>query len=250
MTAAVEVPEALKFLAPRSAPTLPRKWSELVAWTPEQVAQWDASRKEAEEFNRTVHSHNSAVESAWIRFLSDAGVQTRKGSRNSTPAHVRMVIEEIRASAKANRCSSTSLYDCLRNSGIVWPAGLTSDTIYNVSSLQEAIDRVAGIEKQAADRRKSDDETTIYWLSQASKYPELVASDFASVADYVSAIREASREAFAATLDGEEISISCCSECSSWTVGERRCSCGNRRVSLSVEWLASIKEWYYYAEAY
>lgn len=35
--------------------------------------------------------------------------------------------------------------------------------------------------------------------------------------------------------DGEEFIIKCCDECSSYIMGERRCSCGNVRVDLVVE---------------
>ena len=48
---------------------------------------------------------------------------------------------------------------------------------------------------------------------------------------------ECAREAYCAEnfADGDEIEISCCNECSTWTVGERRCSCGNVRVELAIE---------------
>lgn len=48
--------------------------------------------------------------------------------------------------------------------------------------------------------------------------------------------------------DGTEMNHSCCDNCSSWTVGEHRCSCGNRRMSLIVE--KSRDGYYAYAEAY
>jgi hypothetical protein len=32
--------------------------------------------------------------------------------------------------------------------------------------------------------------------------------------------------------DGAEVNIKCCDECSTWIVGEHRCSCGNRRMYL------------------
>lgn len=48
--------------------------------------------------------------------------------------------------------------------------------------------------------------------------------------------------------DGTEMNHSCCDTCSSWTVGEHRCSCGNRRMSLIVE--GSKDSYYAYAEAY
>ena len=35
--------------------------------------------------------------------------------------------------------------------------------------------------------------------------------------------------------DGTTIDHACCSDCSTWVVGKPRCSCGNRRMSLTVE---------------
>jgi hypothetical protein len=31
-------------------------------------------------------------------------------------------------------------------------------------------------------------------------------------------------------MEGKTVEIQCCNECSQWTVGEHRCSCGNRRM--------------------
>lgn len=35
--------------------------------------------------------------------------------------------------------------------------------------------------------------------------------------------------------DGKELEIKCCDFCDSWVVGEHRCSCGNRRMELTIE---------------
>lgn len=48
--------------------------------------------------------------------------------------------------------------------------------------------------------------------------------------------------------NGRTISHSCCDYCSEWTIGERRCSCGNRRMNLVVEGKGQNR--YAYAEAY
>lgn len=45
-------------------------------------------------------------------------------------------------------------------------------------------------------------------------------------------------------VQGEEEEIDCCSECASYTVGEYRCSCGNVRISLTIE--GNLQEGYYY----
>ena len=47
---------------------------------------------------------------------------------------------------------------------------------------------------------------------------------------------------------GVEIDISCCSECSTWIYDEHRCSCGNRRMYLTVEG-DFIDGYYAYPEA-
>lgn len=50
--------------------------------------------------------------------------------------------------------------------------------------------------------------------------------------------------------DGTEVYLKhACDECSTWIVGERRCSCGNRRITLNVEG-DFIKGFYAYPEAY
>ena len=51
--------------------------------------------------------------------------------------------------------------------------------------------------------------------------------------------------------DGTEMTHKCCDYCSDWTVGEHRCSCGNRRMNLVVEKARyGENEYYAYAEAY
>ncbi len=35
--------------------------------------------------------------------------------------------------------------------------------------------------------------------------------------------------------NGDEMMIKCCDSCSTWTIGDHRCSCGNRRMYLSVD---------------
>jgi hypothetical protein len=49
--------------------------------------------------------------------------------------------------------------------------------------------------------------------------------------------------------DGLALDISCCDFCSTWVVGEPRCSCGNRRMSLTVE-KGVDGEYYAYGEAH
>jgi len=49
-------------------------------------------------------------------------------------------------------------------------------------------------------------------------------------------------------LEGE-VDIDCCDECSTWVVGEKRCSCGNRRICWEVDG-NFIDGFYNYSSAY
>lgn len=62
--------------------------------------------------------------------------------------------------------------------------------------------------------------------------------------DLIDKVTELERQEFIKNNypNGTELSIDCCSECSSWTVGEHRCSCGNRRIYLEVD--GSINNFY------
>lgn len=37
------------------------------------------------------------------------------------------------------------------------------------------------------------------------------------------------------TIEDKTIGITCCDYCTDYTVGDRRCSCGNRRVCIEIE---------------
>lgn len=47
--------------------------------------------------------------------------------------------------------------------------------------------------------------------------------------------------------NGTEVDIDCCDFCDTWTVGEHRCSCGNRRMYLDVS--GGIRDWWAYPAA-
>lgn len=67
--------------------------------------------------------------------------------------------------------------------------------------------------------------------------------------DLYNKVVAADREAFREKNypEGTDVDHSCCDTCSSWTVGDHRCSCGNRRMSLTIE--GNIGNWYAYGEA-
>jgi hypothetical protein len=56
------------------------------------------------------------------------------------------------------------------------------------------------------------------------------------------------KERYAQSQMGENIGISCCQECDDYTMGEHRCSCGNRRISATAEGYYSNGEYQLYIE--
>jgi hypothetical protein len=62
--------------------------------------------------------------------------------------------------------------------------------------------------------------------------------------DMFNKVVEADEKAWIATNypNGTEMDHSCCDDCDSWTVGEHRCHCGNRRLYLEVE--GSLGNWW------
>lgn len=56
------------------------------------------------------------------------------------------------------------------------------------------------------------------------------------------------KERYTQSQLGETIGISCCQECDEYEMGERRCSCGNRRISATAEGYYSEGEYKLYIE--
>lgn len=88
------------------------------------------------------------------------------------------------------------------------------------------------------------------WITSQALALGISADDFDSTKAFVAAVNDRSREKWIDENypEGTEMDIKCCDECSTWTVGERHCECGNRRIDLCVERMGG--EWFAWAEAY
>jgi hypothetical protein len=104
-------------------------------------------------------------------------------------------------------------------------------------------------EDEASNRKKAKEDA---WITAEAALLGISMDDFTVTKDFISAVREASREKWIDENypEGTEMDIKCCDECSTWTVGERRCECGNRRIDLTVEFIGGSEKWFAYAEAY
>ena len=146
----------------------------------------------------------------------------------------------------------TAIYDSLHSKFSCDDWRLVSDISNMEKCIKAALERKEKDEREA--KRKSD-ESKFYSivLETAKKY---LTPDEINAAIALNATREQIenlvKDRYEASRIGETISISCCQECDDYEMGERRCSCGNRRISAYAEGYYSNDEYQLYikTEAY
>jgi methylaspartate ammonia-lyase len=67
-------------------------------------------------------------------------------------------------------------------------------------------------------------------------------------AELIAMVTEKEIEHYRKAMEGEVIDIKCCDYCNSWTVGENRCFCRNRRMYLTIDGNI-VDGFYHYPEA-
>jgi hypothetical protein len=142
---------------------------------------------------------------------------------------------------------------------------LNSSTMayYNVKSTYETRERMAAekekLEREKLEKEKRESERSQY-LNEAIKFCLDNGRTFGDGLTVETAITIANDIAFNLEVKRREEEIgdeyidfdgqNCEDECAGWSPSNRRCSCGNRRVSWSEGWTADFKNMYIYAEAY
>lgn len=223
----------------------------LLLWSKEDCDRWDNDVKEITESNRAVFLENVEVLKAVGKFLNEtfpaSYVLDKRGliTKNSNKIIARLLgYPQLQPNVPTP-------YDLVRrpfkhdSKEYIWPNNISmQSSLYEIKALAESI-----IEK---DKTKSLQslryESKCFGLS---KEYGVNVEDFNSKADFIKRIESIARMKFIDEnySDGTEIDIGCCDNCDSWTVGERRCSCGNRRVDLTVE--GNILDGFYvYGESY
>jgi hypothetical protein len=245
--------DSFKYIAYERPPALPK---DILAMSDEDIDAWDQAAIDADHHNNKVaQPHNYRVDAAWKALLKSMGV-TVEGTRNGVPAHVRHVIDEMRTHAGVKGIPAHSL-DSLRY--VKWPLPSTYPQYAatdRCASLKEVIANVRGIIKRDNEQKNFKESDTKHWLETGPSH-NLHLQDFPNVEAYVKAVRDADREKFIAAQEGTEMDIDFCDGddpwtggCTSWTVGESRCECGNRRVHLVVDWNARSRTWFAYPESH
>ena len=160
------------------------------------------------------------------------------------------VSEQYRGKQKSVDKSAGYLSDITRDCPVT--DGYETAKNQLVSFLKNAEDwkknKLAAIQKTKLEKEKSDKE-----LRKIAKAMELAAKwdiKYSTNDELIAAVDEIAQEKWVEENfeEGEEIDHSCCDSCSTWKYGEHRCSCGNRRMGLTIEG-NFFDGFSYYAEA-
>lgn len=87
------------------------------------------------------------------------------------------------------------------------------------------------------EEKKRVEETKLRKLAKAVAWAEENNVEYSSNDELFGLIDEKARQLWIDENypDGTEVDIKCCDGCNTWVIGEHRCSCGNRRMELTVE---------------
>ncbi len=194
--------------------------------------------QKAYAFNRVL---NESIADDIVSFLKEAGVVTTK-ARGGYYAHVKKCIDE----ASVYMTFPVTDIKFSHNRFINHNGEKIELNLNNVNTyvgIKAVIDRVLENQNKL---NKEYQEAAEYLLYNGH-------ASLINVHDAKETIRKATdiaKDAFydENVKDGDIVDISCCSECDTYVQGERRCSCGNRRIDTLVE--GKIGNFYIIHEAY
>ena len=231
-----------------------KDYSFLVNLTMEEADQLDVSwndfRKEISEVKRyNDHIHHNA-KSELIDHLKSIGISVGTQYRDDDIkyfAHIKKLFVELKAGSYnepyiSSRISTGENFytDSNTNEKVTFHINMSP------AGFRYAWGTIQNKNRELATNNKRYQKAAEYLL-----YNKL--TDLIDVHDVKGTIEKAdniAREIFAKEniIDGEEHEISCCDECNTATVGERRCSCGNRRIDFYVD--GELENYYVVSEAY
>ena len=244
----IELSAEYKYIPYKRAPFLPNGEA-LLSMSDADIDTWDAAAVEMDNHNyKVAEPHNRKADAAWLALLNSMGVVTH-GTRGGVNAHARKVLSEMHTKAGVNSIPAKSLYYL---QFLQWPVpkGYRADAVsQNRTSLREVITYARRINAEADKQAAIQNAANKHWLERG---PELglFLSLFPSVETYIDAVRAEAAKRYVKSREGETLHIDFCDTCSEWTVGEARCSCGNRRVSLTLDWNPRTLSWDAYPEAH
>jgi hypothetical protein len=178
-------------------------------------------REEIEEYKKFLMNERSTIYEEIISFLATKGLPTweytGKKMTKTTPKFLNEINLKLSEKYRYNDFGSIN-------------------EISNMEKfIKASLEYTAKIERE---KRKKEEESQQYAaiLKAAEGYmtPEEIKTATLLGAT-LEQLRTLIQERYAQSMLGKEIAISCCGDCEEYIMGEKRCSCGNRRISAEAE---------------
>lgn len=235
----INLPPELEFPKYPDFPKLPSV-DVLLTWTDEQLQDWDIQAGDLEAFYRTLYAQHMRARDNWARILEAQGEKVKHGKIKD--AYLESFYTWLRKLGY-NPFGHKNPQDCWgylkvnipgkgprRLDALVYGMGNPRTLFAAIKAAKKEItEQAARIERTKAMEAK---------LFSLSSSLGIEPGAYTSAGAFLDAVAEAAKTAFILKEypDGTEIDAGGqCDYCDSWTVGDRRCSCGNRRMYLEVE---------------
>jgi len=222
------LPENLDFPPLMAIPT-PPPLHVLVTWTADQIDAWWSRAGEVEEINQAILRQHRAAKKTWAVILEARGqkVQAKRGM--ATLAQFDHWVEMLGYKPRAVCSRKDRLYS------VSWKDGKWFRLVDLGNTLAECLTeyrRRATIQENLAALATTREQKLLALSASLNVNP----ANFQTTAAFLTAVEDAAKSAHMAREfpEGTEVAFDGC-ECGQWTVGNCRCSCGNRRVSLEID---------------
>lgn len=231
-----------------------KDWATLITLPREEVValqeEWDVIEKENDQIGKDNYQKKNEEVNEVISFMRTKGIQVLKYKKNLKPnGYVawfnKNVVEEIHARYPYCNQSYPFIH---QDSQVV--NGVTLSNNQSPTRLVQCYDRLVHQYKQEKAKLDKKNSLLVASVLYASKHDIEVIG--LSDKEIVTIVNEHAVEEYLKkeVPDGTEVDLNGeCDECDTYTQGERRCECGNRRISITVEGNI-VDGFYYYPEPY
>lgn len=167
---------------------------------------------------------------------------------------------EMVAHGRGRRAKTTKSWQAVLDAQPARPSSITSNVKYSFESMKRRAEEAAYKAKHEAAKKAEvvekaalNSRAIIFLIKEGA----VLDGDWSLNGEFVCSVGNEADGAFRLVtgraeeemVKNEEVLYhKCCDDCSEWTITDRRCSCGNRRMSLT--WDGTFEEYFYYAEAY
>ncbi|WP_460271550.1 hypothetical protein [Bacillus sp. NEAU-Y102] len=226
-------------------------WGELIKLSRDEVvgivADWEEIEKYNDELNKEMYTKRQEEQQKAVTAMQSLGIQVKKYNRRSVvpkftgyvPWFKKNVLDELDKKYPSCNCDKPYAHMCEKE--------VNGVKLYNNQSptnLVQLYDRITWQYNRKIKEVSKADKLLVKSIQYAAENG--IDIEGLSPKDIVKAVDEVARDKYREEIvTWEEVDLKHgCSECNTYVMGEHRCSCGNARISISIE--GDILDGFYY----